>query len=187
MLFNKRIPPRRGAVEVVANRVLFVIVLMVRFGGEEFCARQNLHRERLVVDAARVYLDDHALGFFSLCIVRIIDRWRIRAPAVVERALGIRRIAVFYKVLRERRIRDFRLVVRDLHHFAEAARIIIFVRWRRVAFCSPPAGVPRHCFNNFGQLFQIRLHAPKTPARKYGGLHFLRYALFYLTFFLHRF
>ncbi len=160
------VAPGPRAVELVADRMVLVVVLMVVLSRVEGGCRQYLRHERLLEPAGRRKFPLRLLGQPLLLVVVVEDGRAVLRPPVHELAAGVRRVDLAPEHLQKLRVRDQARVVGDLHGLDVSLLRVVVVG----GIGARAARVAGDDVRNAVQFLERRLHAPEAAAGERGRL-----------------
>src|SRR5262249_53253968 len=161
-LRQPRVAPAIVAVELVADRILQVIVLVIVLRLVERAGGHDLRRHRLL--EARL---DPCLRRFrqsALLVVVVEARGAVLVAVVAELAVLRQRIDVVPEHVEELLEAHVRRVVGDLDRFGVAGAAVRHLLVARVGDVA--AGIARGSAHDAGDLVEIGLHTPEAAARE---------------------
>ena len=158
------IAPATAAVDLVAQRILLVVVLVIVLGRIERAGRADRGDHGLLQHVARVELLLRGRRLRELLVARREDRGGVLRAAVAELAARVGRVDVAPEHLEQLRIAHALRVVLDLHRLdmpGLARRDLLVARVHDRA-----ARVARGGREHARQRVERRLHAPEAAARE---------------------
>src|SRR5215510_3770550 len=165
-LVESRVAAAARGVELVANRVLLVVVLVIVFRRPEFAGGHDRGDDRLLEGFLLVPFGLGGLGEPLLLLGVIEDRGAILRPDVAELPVLDRRVVVEPELLEQPFIAHLRGVVNHLHDFGVAGPAGGYLRVGRVLL--GPAHVAGGRRDHPRYLVESLLRAPEAPGREGG-------------------